>query len=168
MEMSQMTSNDVQSQLDIYLDEGSYVGNDLDVLEYWKLNKHRFPELAIMACDILSIPITTVASESSFSIGGRCDAPKPGGPLTTRQPAEYKWRSGYPTPLQKIEQSLLCKGSSTQIQYLHILSQTVQYMQFTSNTATWAHKQYSNIHTNYEYNYIPSSHKSSNVLLSYM
>ena len=22
-----------------------------------------------------------------------CDAPKPGGPLTTRQPAEYKWRS---------------------------------------------------------------------------
>ena len=29
----------------------------------------------------------------------RCDASKPGGPLTTRQPAEYKWRSGYPTPL---------------------------------------------------------------------
>ena len=28
-----------------------------------------------------------------------CDAPKPGGPLTTRQPAEYKWRSGYPTSL---------------------------------------------------------------------
>ena len=28
-----------------------------------------------------------------------CDALKPGGPLTTRQPAEYKWRSGYPTPL---------------------------------------------------------------------
>ena len=27
------------------------------------------------------------------------DAPKLGGPLTTRQPAEYKWRSGYPTPL---------------------------------------------------------------------
>ena len=29
----------------------------------------------------------------------QCDAPKPGGPLTTRQPAEYKWMSGYPTPL---------------------------------------------------------------------
>ena len=28
-----------------------------------------------------------------------CDAPKPGGPLTTCQPAEYKWRSGYPTSL---------------------------------------------------------------------
>ena len=71
MEMSQMTSHDVQSQFDIYLDEGCCVGNDLDVLEYWKLHKHRFLELAIMACDILSIPITTVASESSFSIGGR-------------------------------------------------------------------------------------------------
>ena len=29
----------------------------------------------------------------------KCDAPKPGGPLTTRQPAEYKWTSGYPMPL---------------------------------------------------------------------
>ena len=28
-----------------------------------------------------------------------CDAPKPGGPLTTRQPVEYKWTSGYPTSL---------------------------------------------------------------------
>ena len=53
------------------MDEGCYIGNDLDVLEYWKLHKHRFPELAIMACDILSIPITTVASEFSLSIGGR-------------------------------------------------------------------------------------------------
>ena len=62
----------------------------------------------------------------------KCDAPKPGGPLTTRQPAEYKWMSGYPTPLQKIGQSLLCTGSSTQLQNLHILSQTIQYMQYIS------------------------------------
>ena len=81
---------------------------------------------------------------------GYCDAPKPGGPLTTRQPAEYKWMSGYPTPLQKIGQSLLCTGSSTHLQNLHILSQTIQYMQYISNisnhmsnTTTWAHKQYS-------------------------
>ena len=32
-----------------------------------------------------------------------CDAPNPGGPLTTRQPAEYSWMSGNPTPLMKIE-----------------------------------------------------------------
>ena len=49
----------------------------------------------------------------------QCDASKPRGPLTTRQPAEYKWMSGYPTPLQKIGQSLLCTWSSTQIHHLH-------------------------------------------------
>ena len=41
-----------------------------------------------------------VVWSSSFSLAGTCcDALKPGGPLTTRQPAEHKWRSGYPTPL---------------------------------------------------------------------
>ena len=76
-----------------------------------------------------------------------CDAPKPGGPLTTRQPAEYKWMSGYPTPLQKIGQSLLCKGSSTQLHHLHkpVPNSSIYaiYIQYMSNTATWAHKQYS-------------------------
>ena len=48
-----------------------------------------------------------------------CDAPIPEGPLTACQPAEYKWMSGYPTPLQKIGWSLLCTRSSTQIKHLH-------------------------------------------------
>ena len=39
------------------------------------------------------------AQDTSPNVGIKCDAPKPGSPLTTRQPAEYKWRSGYPTPL---------------------------------------------------------------------
>ena len=42
----------------------------------------------------------------------------PGVPLTTCEPAEYSWMSGNPTPLTKIGQSLLCTGSSTQIQHV--------------------------------------------------
>lgn len=67
-------TNAGKSQLDIYLEEPKLEYKhfqDLNVLEYWKDQRHRFPELALMACDILAIPITTVASESAFSIGGR-------------------------------------------------------------------------------------------------
>ena len=63
-----------KSELEIYLDEPKVKfgqGEDFDVLSYWRHNESRFPTLSIMARDVLSIPITTVASESAFSIGGR-------------------------------------------------------------------------------------------------
>ncbi|MBA0646164.1 hypothetical protein Goklo_014147 [Gossypium klotzschianum] len=44
---------------------------DFDALEWWKVNNLKFRILSKMACEILSIPITTVALESAFSDGGR-------------------------------------------------------------------------------------------------
>ncbi|KZV51617.1 hypothetical protein F511_24990 [Dorcoceras hygrometricum] len=43
----------------------------LDVLAFWKAHQFRYPELAQMARDVLTVPISTVASESTFSVGGR-------------------------------------------------------------------------------------------------
>ncbi|XP_060969020.1 zinc finger BED domain-containing protein RICESLEEPER 2-like [Cannabis sativa] len=66
-------SNFVQkTQLQLYLeDERIYRNEELDILSYWKTHQYHYSELAAMVRDILSIPISTVASESTFSIGGR-------------------------------------------------------------------------------------------------
>jgi len=42
-----------------------------DVLVWWKTNQFRFPVISQMARDVLTIPLSTVASESAFSVGGR-------------------------------------------------------------------------------------------------
>nr|XP_027067636.1 zinc finger BED domain-containing protein RICESLEEPER 2-like [Coffea arabica] len=63
-----------KSDLDVYLEESRYACDakaNLDVLGWWKGERLRFPILSRMAADILSVPVTTVASESTFSAGGR-------------------------------------------------------------------------------------------------
>ena len=63
-----------KSQLETYLEMPKLdfsLNKDLDVLKWWKDHAPRFPILANMAIDLMSVPITTVASESTFSIGGR-------------------------------------------------------------------------------------------------
>ena len=67
-------TSDSKSQLEVYLEMPMLdiaIYRDLNVLEWWKEQHRRFPNLSLMACDLLSVPITTVASESAFSIGGR-------------------------------------------------------------------------------------------------
>jgi hypothetical protein len=44
---------------------------DFNILSYWKVNEFRYPIVVAMACDILSILISAVGSESTFSVGGR-------------------------------------------------------------------------------------------------
>ncbi|XP_072971108.1 zinc finger BED domain-containing protein RICESLEEPER 2-like [Typha angustifolia] len=62
----------LKSELEIYLEEQTTSLIDkFDALEWWRLNMLKFPILSKMARDILSVPITTVASESAFSSDGR-------------------------------------------------------------------------------------------------
>jgi len=42
-----------------------------DVLGWWKIHDPRYPVVAQMARDVLVVPVSTVASESAFSTGGR-------------------------------------------------------------------------------------------------
>ena len=51
-------------------------GMTFDVLHWWMASGVKYPILSIMAKDILSIPVTTVASESTFSAGKRVIDPK--------------------------------------------------------------------------------------------
>lgn len=61
-----------ESELENYLNSPLSPNTpDFDVLKYWQSQISTFPVLCRMAKDILAIPITSVASESSFSMGGR-------------------------------------------------------------------------------------------------
>jgi hypothetical protein len=65
------STNIGKTELDsTYLDELRMPSSAcFDTLAYWKERSRKSPTLARIACDILSIHITTVTSESAFSIG---------------------------------------------------------------------------------------------------
>ncbi|TVU17577.1 hypothetical protein EJB05_33621, partial [Eragrostis curvula] len=61
-----------KSELVVYLEEPAEESSkEFSVLAWWKINSEKFPILSAMARDFLSIPLSTVASESAFSCGGR-------------------------------------------------------------------------------------------------
>ncbi|KAL3654757.1 hypothetical protein CASFOL_000543 [Castilleja foliolosa] len=60
--------NDLERYLNDGIEEG---GPDFDILLWWKGKSATYRAVAIMARDILSIPITSVASENAFSGAGR-------------------------------------------------------------------------------------------------
>jgi hypothetical protein len=74
MHYQQLVTETGKSQLDIYLDESNldfHYHEDMNVLQWWKCNNDRFPDLSILACDLLSVSITTVASTRDFCMGSR-------------------------------------------------------------------------------------------------
>ncbi|KAL0331776.1 UNVERIFIED_CONTAM: Zinc finger BED domain-containing protein RICESLEEPER 3 [Sesamum angustifolium] len=67
-----------KSELDMYFEESccslkkdNKIEKKFDVLEWWRVNSVKYKILSFMAQDILVIPITTVASEATFSSGSR-------------------------------------------------------------------------------------------------
>ncbi|KAG8380573.1 hypothetical protein BUALT_Bualt06G0029600 [Buddleja alternifolia] len=70
------TKVSLTSELDFYLEESVLPRiSAFDVLSWWKTNGVKYPNLQKMAKDILAIPVSTVASESSFSTGGKLVSP---------------------------------------------------------------------------------------------
>nr|KAJ0187181.1 hypothetical protein LSAT_V11C900497080 [Lactuca sativa] len=61
-----------KSEVDIYLAYGKEKRDDnFDILGWWKANAVKFPILSKLARHLLAMPISTIASESTFSTGGR-------------------------------------------------------------------------------------------------
>jgi hypothetical protein len=61
--------NEVERYLvDSYEDPNN---DKLDILGWWKINASKYKILSKVAQHVLAIPISTVASESAFSTGGR-------------------------------------------------------------------------------------------------
>ncbi|KAG4962800.1 hypothetical protein JHK82_039486 [Glycine max] len=72
--VSQNVNVNDKSELDLYLAKTSLEPKffpKLDILSYWKDRQERYSNLCRLTCKVLSILITTVASESTFSIGAR-------------------------------------------------------------------------------------------------
>jgi hypothetical protein len=60
------------SELDTYLTGDLHPPKkDFDILEWWEMHSINYPVLSCIARDVLAIQASTVASESSFSAGGR-------------------------------------------------------------------------------------------------
>ncbi|KAK2637916.1 hypothetical protein Ddye_025711 [Dipteronia dyeriana] len=74
--ISQAVSSINKSELERYLEEQvENNSSDFDILSWWKGNKGKYPILTKVAKDILVILMSTVASKSDFSAGGRFLSP---------------------------------------------------------------------------------------------
>lgn len=70
--MKEKNSIEQRDELEKYLSEPiEPTCDNVVLLAWWKHNSSRFPILSLMAKDVFATPVSTVASESAFSTGGR-------------------------------------------------------------------------------------------------
>jgi hypothetical protein len=70
---STISTHSAVSELTAYLDSDPITCYDLnfDILLWWRDHKLTYPFLSILARDIMSVPISTISSESYFSLSAR-------------------------------------------------------------------------------------------------
>ncbi|KAK1381577.1 hypothetical protein POM88_028321 [Heracleum sosnowskyi] len=73
MQQQQLETTEKKNDIDIYLAEEPLnpMIVQFDILVWWKDNASRYKTLSMIVKDILVIPVSTVASESTFSTSGR-------------------------------------------------------------------------------------------------
>jgi hypothetical protein len=61
------------SELTSYLDSDTETkfGPDFNILSWWQRHNESFPILSILARDIMTVPVSTISSESTFSLASR-------------------------------------------------------------------------------------------------
>jgi hypothetical protein len=61
------------SELSSYLDNDTITqfGADFNILNWWQRHKLTYPILALLAKDVLTVPASTISSESTFSLASR-------------------------------------------------------------------------------------------------
>lgn len=82
-------SQGTKSDLDKYLEEPLFPRTaDFSILNWWKVHTPRYPILAMMARNILGIPVSKITSELAFNNGGRV--------------LDHDWSSLQPTTVQAL------------------------------------------------------------------
>lgn len=70
------SSHEEKSELELYLAEPvKRLNENIDILDYWSKSAARYPQLARLARDILVVPVSSVASESAFSLSKKVITP---------------------------------------------------------------------------------------------
>ena len=61
------------SELSAYLDSDTVnqYDDDFNILQWWHEHKLSYPVLSILARDVMTVPVSTISSESAFSMTGR-------------------------------------------------------------------------------------------------
>ncbi|KAI3870314.1 hypothetical protein MKX03_029703 [Papaver bracteatum] len=116
-----------KSELEAYLREKREPRSEkssFDILGWWKTNSTRYPTLALMARDILAIPISSVASESAFSTGRRILDPYRSSLLPTTVEALICAQKWLKTPID-LDISSLAPEEEVNSEFLDSLSKSM-------------------------------------------